>query len=146
MIANFSRLLFIVVTLFITNFVSVAQVRRVNNNVNCTVNTVVRVFEYDEVDQKPEFPGGNDEILGYINDHREYPREAYDKGIQGRVTCSFIINVDGSISDVQLVRSANSLLNQEAIRIFQSMPRWTPGRHDGRAVRVRKTESVSFRR
>ena len=145
MIAILSRMLPVAAVVLLACFApSSAQVRRVNNPSESKVKTVSRILEFDEVDQKPVFPGGNDKILSFINENRQYPREAYEKGIQGRVTCAFIVNTDGSVSDVSLLRRANEMLNQEAIRIFQSMPRWSPGRHEGRPVRV--TQSVTFRR
>lgn len=106
----------------------------------------VEVFEYDYVSQKPSFPGGESKLVEFINSEREYPREAYERGIQGRVTCSFIVNTDGSISNVRLLRGVNVLLNEEAIRIFNAMPSWIPGRNAGRAVPVRVTRTVNFRR
>ena len=142
------RFVFIAALILIAGFPSGAQVYRVNNNVQTSGrgNTDGTVYEFDYVAKRPEFPGGNDKVMDYINSHREYPREAYNRGIQGRVTCSFIVNADGSISEVRVLRSVHSLLDEEAVRIFNSMPRWTPGRHNGRAVPVRVTQSVTFRR
>lgn len=147
MVIKISRFLLLATLLLISGISAQAQIYRVNNNIeNGSRGSDMQVYEFDYVAQKPEFPGGNDKVMDYINNHREYPREAYDKRIQGRVTCSFIVNTDGSISDVSILRSVHYLLDEEAMRIIYSMPRWTPGRHDGRRVPVRVVQSVLFRR
>lgn len=106
----------------------------------------IEVFEYDYVSEKPSFPGGEGKLTEFINANRIYPPEAYERGIQGRVTCWFIVNADGSVSNVNLMRSVNTLLNEEAIRIFSLMPPWIPGRIDGIPVPVRVVRSVRFRK
>ena len=109
-------------------------------------HSCIEIFEYDYVTQKPSFPGGESKLVEFINDTRQYPKEAYDRGIQGLVTCSFVVNVDGSISNIRLVRNVNALLDEEAIRIFTSMPNWSPGKINGQSVPVRVTRSVRFRK
>lgn len=106
----------------------------------------IEVFEYDYVDEKPCFPGGDDLLMNFINTHREYPKEAYDRGIQGRVTCSFVVNVDGSISHISVLRGVETTLNREAIRILSGMPEWLPGKIGGQAVPTRVIRSVPFRK
>lgn len=106
----------------------------------------MEVYEYDFVNEKPCFPGGDRLLLTYINDTRVYPKEAYKKRVEGKVTCSFVVNSDGTISHVSVLRGVEPSLNQEAVRIISGMPTWTPGRHDGQAVPVRVIRSVSFRR
>ncbi|MCH5218347.1 MAG: TonB family protein [Muribaculaceae bacterium] len=113
---------------------------------NSGVSSYMEVFEYDCVPEKPCFPGGESKLMEFINQNRHYPTEAYEKGIQGRVTCWFIVNTDGSVSNVSLLRSVNELLNEEAIRIFNSMPDWEPGRINGVPVPVRVVRSVRFRK
>lgn len=103
-------------------------------------------FENDYVTEKPSFPGGEDKLMEFINEHRVYPRQAYDKGIEGRVTCWFIVNSDGSISNISLKRSVNYFLDMEALRIFSLMPDWIPGRIDGIPVPVRVMRSVRFKK
>ena len=110
------------------------------------ITSFIEAFEYDYVPEKPSFPGGEAKLIEFINSNRRYPQEAYDKGIQGRVTCWFIVNSDGSVSNVSLLRSVNELLNEEAIRIFSIMPAWKPGRIDGIPVPVRVVRSVRFRK
>lgn len=110
------------------------------------VTSYFDAFEYDVVTEKPSFPGGECKLTEFINETRIYPAEAYNMGIQGRVTCWFIVNSDGHVSNVNLMRSVNPLLNEEAIRIFSLMPDWIPGRIDGIAVPVRVVRSVRFKK
>lgn len=106
----------------------------------------IEAFEYDFVSEKPTFPGGDEKFIEFVNANRRYPREAYDKGIQGRVTCSFVVNPDGSVSNVSLFKSVHALLNAEAIRILNLMPQWEPGKIDGVPVPVRVLKSIRFRK
>jgi len=104
------------------------------------------VYQYDYVWEKPSFPGGDGKLLNFINEHRRYPEKAYKKGVQGRVTCAFIVNVDGSVTDVQVIRGVEASLNEEAVRIFRLMPPWHPGRINGQPVPVRVIRAVPFRK
>ncbi len=82
-----------------------AQTCRVNIGVSaagCT--SYMEVFEYDYVSEKPSFPGGDAKMMTFVNEHRCYPHEAYRRGVQGRVTCSFVVNTDGSISHISVLR------------------------------------------
>lgn len=124
-----------------------AQTIRVNVGVdNSGFTTYIEAFEYDYVTEKPTFPGGESKLMEFINTNRIYPQAAYEQGIQGRVTCWFIVNADGSISNVNLLRSVNLLLDEEAMRIFSIMPKWEPGRIDGIPVPVRVARSVRFKK
>ncbi|MDE5840739.1 MAG: energy transducer TonB [Muribaculaceae bacterium] len=104
------------------------------------------VFEYDFVDEKPSFPGGNEAFLDYINKNRKYPAEAYEKGIEGRVTCSFVVNADGNITHIKVIKGCNKSLNMEAMRLLGEMPCWRPGRHLSHCVPVRVVHSIPFRK
>lgn len=106
----------------------------------------MEVYEYDYVSEKPTFPGGDWKLVEFINSNRQYPKKAFDAGIQGRVTCSFVVNSNGSISHIQVLKSVEDTLNEEAIRVLASMPDWEPGRIDGRAVPVRVIRSICFRK
>lgn len=126
---------------------ALAQTYRVNAGVSPSgVKHYLEVFEYDFVTEKPSFPGGDRKLIEFINAHRRYPSRAYNNGEQGRVTCSFIINTDGSVSHVRVVRSVSSSLNEEAIRIFKLMPAWNPGKMNGQPVPVRVIHSIPFRK
>lgn len=106
----------------------------------------IEVYEYDFVTDKPSFPGGDRLMLSYINEKRRYPEDAYKRGVQGKVTCSFVVNKDGSISHVRVLRGVDPSLNKEAVRILSKMPLWKPGRLEGAAVPVRVVRSVTFRK
>ncbi|MCE5205307.1 MAG: energy transducer TonB [Porphyromonadaceae bacterium] len=97
------------------------------------------------VENQPEFPGGNAAMMKFLSDNIKYPVIAQENGIQGRVICNFVVERDGSITDVQVVRGVDPSLDKEAIRVIQQMPRWTPGKQRGQAVRVRFTLPVVFR-
>ncbi len=88
----------------------------------------IEVYDYDFVDEQPHFPGGDREMFKFINKNRRYPIEAYQNGIQGRVLCSFIVNPDGSISHIKVIRGVETSLNTEAVRIISEMPHWIAGR------------------
>lgn len=104
------------------------------------------VFEYDFVDQKPQFPGGREALLTFINKTRIYPKEAYEQGIEGRVTCSFVVNADGNISHLKVIKGSHRSLNLEAMRILAEMPNWTPGKHGDKCVPVRVIQCIPFRK
>lgn len=100
---------------------------------------------YTTAEIMPQFPGGEVALLKYIADQIKYPKEAAEKGIQGRVSCTFIVNKDGSVSDVQITRPLNALLNNEAIRVIKTLPEFKPGSIDGKTVRVRYSLPVNFK-
>lgn len=124
-----------------------SQTTRVNigTSQTGTVN-YIEVYEYDYVTEKPSFPGGDPLLVKFINNHREYPKEAYEKGIQGRVTCSFVVNADGSVSHISVLRGVEASLNKEAVRILSEMPEWIPGKLNGKPVPTRVVRSVPFRK
>ena len=97
------------------------------------------------VEEQPEFPGGNTAMMKFLSDNIKYPVIAQENGIQGRVITNFVVERDGSITDVQVVRGVDPSLDKEAVRVIQSMPRWKAGRQRGSAVRVRFTLPVVFR-
>ena len=98
------------------------------------------------VEKMPEFPGGQQAMMKFISENIQYPASAKNKGIQGRVICQFVIEKDGSVTDIQVVRSSgDSLLDKEAIRVIDSMPKWKPGMQRGKPVRVKYTIPMNFR-
>ncbi|MCE1155275.1 MAG: energy transducer TonB [Bacteroidales bacterium] len=97
------------------------------------------------VESMPSFPGGDPALFKYLNDNIKYPVIAQESGIQGRVICQFVVNRDGSIVDIEVVRSVDKSLDAEAIRVIKNMPRWTPGKQRGKTVRVKYTLPVNFR-
>ncbi len=97
------------------------------------------------VEEMPEFPGGQAELMSFIAKSIKYPVVAQENGIQGRVTCTFVVNRDGTIVDAQVVRGIDPALDKEALRVINSMPKWKPGKQRGKPVRVKFTLPVTFR-
>ena len=98
------------------------------------------------VEKMPEFPGGQQALFKYLSENVKYPVIAQENGIQGRVICQFVVNKDGSIVDVEVVRSGGDpSLDKEAVRVIKSMPKWKPGKQRGKAVRVKYTVPVNFK-
>lgn len=103
------------------------------------------VIEIDKVDEKPSFPGGESAMTSYLNSNVKYPVEALENGIRGRVIVQFIIEKDGSISDVKISRSVNPSFDREALRVVKAMPKWNPGKLKGIPARVKNEVPVVFR-
>jgi len=98
------------------------------------------------VEQQAEFPGGMKALMKYLAENIKYPVIAQENGIQGRVICQFTVNKDGTIVDIEVVRSGGDpSLDKEAIRVIKSMPKWAPGKQRGRPVRSRFTLPVTFK-
>lgn len=97
------------------------------------------------VEEMPQFPGGDGELLKFISKSIKYPVIAQENGIQGRVVCSFVVNRDGSIVDAEVVRGVDPSLDKEALRVINTMPKWTPGKQRGKPVRVKYTVPITFR-
>ncbi len=97
------------------------------------------------VEQKPSFPGGDAAMYKWLNDNIIYPAAASEEGVQGKVTVQFIVEKDGSISHVKVVRGKHPALDAEAARVIRKMPRWTPGRNNGQPVRVTYHLPVQFK-
>lgn len=97
------------------------------------------------VEQMPMYPGGDAALMGYLRDNIKYPTVAAENGVQGRVVVGFVVERDGSITDVNILRGVDPSLDREAMRVVKSMPKWTPGKQNGSAVRVKYQVPVSFR-
>ena len=100
---------------------------------------------FDVVEQMPSFPGGQSALLQYLSSNIKYPVVAEENGVQGRVIVTFVVEKDGSITDVKVVKSVDPSLDKEAQRVVKSMPKWIPGKQNGAAVRVKYTVPVTFR-
>jgi len=100
---------------------------------------------FDVVEEMPQFPGGQAALLEYLAKNIKYPVVAEENGIQGKVIVTFVVERDGSITDVKVVKSVDPSLDKEASRVVKSMPRWQPGKQNGSAVRVKYTVPVQFR-
>lgn len=97
------------------------------------------------VEQKPSFPGGESAMYKWLQDNIIYPAAASEEGVQGKVTVQFIVEKDGSITHIQVVRGKHPALDAEAARVIRKMPRWTPGRNNGQPVRVTYHLPVQFK-
>ena len=100
---------------------------------------------FDVVEEMPQFPGGQAALLEYLSKNIKYPVVAEENGIQGKVIVTFVVERDGSISDVKVVKSVDPSLDKEASRVVKSMPKWQPGKQNGSAVRVKYTVPVQFK-
>lgn len=115
------------------------------------VEQVVEEEEEEEtvfiiVESMPEFPGGNAALFKYLSENVKYPVIAQENGIQGKVICQFVVGKDGSVSDVQVVRSGgDASLDKEAVRVVKSLPKFTPGKQRGKPVKVKYTVPVNFK-
>lgn len=99
---------------------------------------------YIFVDQNPEFPGGERELLRFLNSNVRYPYSAQERGIAGRVVCEFVINQDGKVCNIKVLNSVDPSLDAEAMRVISHMPAWKPGKQQGVAVRVKYTLPITF--
>lgn len=99
----------------------------------------------DDVDQLPEFPGGLEAYVKFMQDNLNYPKECEEKGEEGRVLVEVLIDKEGNVTNVELKKSVNELLDAEALRVVKSMPKWTPGQDGGEAVDVKYVIPVTFR-
>ncbi|MGN0207811.1 MAG: energy transducer TonB [Muribaculaceae bacterium] len=122
-----------------------AQVKRVNARTQTPCATRDVIYECDYVDEQPQFPGGEREMINFINSTRKYPYEAYRNNIQGRVVCSFVVNPDGTISHLCVIKGCHELLNEEAMRIIKAMPQWIAGKMGKEKVAVRCILPIAFR-
>lgn len=100
---------------------------------------------FTRVEEMPQFPGGEKELIEFLKENVKYPAEAQQKGIEGRVIASFVVNADGSTSDYEILRGIDEALDKEALRVVASFPKWIPGQQRGQAVRVKYTVPITFR-
>ena len=96
------------------------------------------------VEQMPEFPGGQDSLYKFLGTNIVYPKEAKENGIEGKVFVGFTVEKDGSISEVKIIRGVHPLLDEEAVRLVESFPKWKPGKQKGELVRVSYSLPMSF--
>ena len=99
---------------------------------------------YSVVEQMPEFPGGEAALRKYLSNSVKYPRIATENGVQGKVYVNFVVDKNGSISNVKVVRGVDSALDNEAVRVIKAMPKWIPGKQNGETVRVSYTVPINF--
>ena len=96
------------------------------------------------VEEMPEFPGGSEALFAYMGKQTRYPEDAKEAGVQGKVFLSFVVELNGSISNVQVLRGAYPSLDQEAIRVVKAMPSWSPGKQNGKPCRTKYNLPFAF--
>ena len=106
---------------------------------------VVEQEIFQIVEEMPAFPGGEAKLMEYVGKNIKYPQIARETGIQGRVFIGFVVEPDGSVSNVKLLRGIGGGCDEEAMRVVKSMPKWKPGKQRGKAVRVQYMLPVNFR-
>ena len=108
--------------------------------------TVGGTSVYTVVEQDPEFDGGMEALVPWLGSHVNYPAEAREQQVEGTVFVTFVVETDGSISNVRVVnhRDAMAALEQEAVRLVRAMPKWKPGKQQGKKVRVQFTLPIQF--
>lgn len=125
-----ARVLWLGVGLFFSTITGFAQ----------TVDTTV----YTIVEKQPEFPGGLEAMRNYLLTNVQYPAEAKKAGIKDRVLTSFVVETDGRITDIQLLKGIGYGCDEEGIRVISAMPRWTPGSQSGKSLRVKYHLPILF--
>ena len=121
-----------------------------NTEVIQQVEVVEETIEDDQpfliAETMPSFQGGDlNTFRNWVQQNVKFPQIALENGIQGRVSCSFVVNKDGSIVDAEVIRGVDPSLDKEALRVINSMPKWSPGKQRGKPVRVKYTVPVTFR-
>lgn len=96
------------------------------------------------VENMPEFPGGTEELFKYLGKNIKYPPMAKDAGIKGKVYVTFVVDKNGSIDDVKVLRGIGGGCDEEAIRVVKGMPKWSPGKQRGKSVRVQYNLPINF--
>lgn len=140
------RKLFLLLLILATALPVAAQMHRVTTVNPSTKQPYTEVYEFENVDIQPQFPGGERGLINFVNETRVYPYNAYVNGIEGRVLCSFIVGANGKVSDVRILRGAgNESLNREAVRVISKMPKWKAGKIGNKSVSVRVVMPIAFR-
>ena len=99
----------------------------------------------ETVDQMASYPGGTPALMDFLNENIKYPEQAEREGIEGRVVAGFIVERDGSVSNIEILKSVHPLLDAEVVRVMSLMPNWIPGRQNGQPVRVKYSLPITFR-
>lgn len=100
---------------------------------------------YDAPEVMPEYPGGMQAMMSFIGENVKYPEDAMEKNISGKVFVSFVVEKDGSVSEAKVVKGVCESIDKEALRVVNAMPKWTPGKKDGKNVRVSYTLPFTFK-
>ena len=131
------KLALILVTLLMTVYYATAQEEDNNYEESICIGTFIG--------KSPEFPGGTDSLYKFLESNLTYPEDAKKDSIQGRVICRFTIDTDGSVTDIQVLRSVHPSLDAEAVRVLSAMPKWVPAETDGKKTRCKFVFPVVFK-
>ena len=153
---NFIRGFFVILCLFIIKSAAIStetEYKCADENYLTSAFDVSSLFfeseepepVFQQIENLPEFPGGDAALFKFMSDNIKYPAFAFKNQIQGQVICQFIVNRDGSIVDIKVIRSAHPVLDKETVRVIKSMPVWLPGKKRGVAVRAKYTLPVNFK-
>lgn len=130
------------------------EVENTEADANTEIQAVVEVQQEEEIEEvvnfyvieeKPEFPGGEAAMFQWISKNVKYPEIAKENGVQGKVFVQFVINKEGKVTDVQVIRGVDPSLDKEAVRVIQSMPAWKPGKQRGKPVKVSFQLPINFK-
>ncbi len=100
---------------------------------------------FDMVEQMPSFPGGQEELMRFLAKNIHYPAIAQENGISGKVICQFVVSSDGTVKNIQVLRQLDPSCDKEAVRVLSLMPKWIPGKQNGKPVAVKYTVPIVFR-
>ena len=114
-------------------------------NAQKTVVSQTNQKVFDTVEQMPEYPGGMQAMIEFLQTNMKYPEDAAKQKVEGRVMVQFVVETDGSVSDVHVAKQVFPSLDAEAVRVVQAMPKWTPGKEKGKVVRVKYNLPIVFR-
>ena len=103
------------------------------------------IMSYEEVEVKPEYPGGMGELGKLLNSNLKYPLISFENGVQGEVLVQFVVDKEGNVEEVTVFKGVDPYLDAEALRVIKMMPKWKPGKHEGKEVNVKCTIPVGFR-
>ena len=115
-------------------------------NAQKTVVSQSKQNVYDTVEQMPEFPGGMPAMIEFLQTNLKYPSDAKKQNVGGRVLVMFVVETDGSISNVRLAKKVFPSLDAEAVRVVKAMPKWNPGKEKGKPVRVNFSLPIVFKK
>jgi periplasmic protein TonB len=130
--------------LFSINATAAQSVSSPSNEITLKESITINDTIYDFVEQKAEFPNGLDSLHNYLIANLKYPAVAAKNGTQGRVILKFIVEIDGSLSNIQAIRQIGDGCAEEAIRVVSKMPKWQPGSTKGKKVRTTYTLPIHF--
>ena len=108
-------------------------------------STASDYITYEAVEEKPEYPGGMGELSKLLSSNLKYPLKSQENGVQGEVLVQFVVDKEGNIEEVTVFKGVDPYLDAEALRVIKMMPKWKPGKHEGKEVNVKCTIPVGFR-